>query len=185
MRGRCHPHTRPRALMSNAAASRGTKGVRLAAPVALMDARGSIRLRLAERSSFGMQASLLLWRNRGVEPSREVPAEGAAPGAALTNAFRRAATASAGRIMEALEQLHTPSLGGNSGTARPAFPSPPSPRHCDTLAWPLGPSRQRKGAPNGGVSVQAREDGRHAGRAVVTQQRRAELGPGRDDSLRA
>src|SRR6266566_5863946 len=67
-------------------------------------------LSLAEGHSLSFQPSLLVGRNGGVEPSGDVPADGATQDAALADALRRAAAAPAGRVVEALEQGHTRSL---------------------------------------------------------------------------
>jgi hypothetical protein len=48
-------------------------------------------LGFAERAAFGVQPCLILGRHRGVEPSGDVPAEGAAKSAALAHALGRAA----------------------------------------------------------------------------------------------
>ena len=66
-------------------------------------------LSLAEASFLGFQSSLLLGWNGGVEPSGDVPAEGATQGAALADALGRAAAASAGWVVEPLNESH----GGN------------------------------------------------------------------------
>src|SRR2546423_5876110 len=63
-------------------------------------------LDLAEASALGFEPSLFLRWNRSVEPSRDVPAERPTQSAALADALRRTAAASAGWIVEALDESH-------------------------------------------------------------------------------
>ena len=68
-------------------------------------------LGLAERAAFGLKPRLVLGPDWGVEPSRDVPAERTAKGAALTDALRRAAAAKAGRVVDASDEAHEPPPG--------------------------------------------------------------------------
>jgi hypothetical protein len=63
-------------------------------------------LSLAEVPALGLHPSLLFGRNRGVEPSGDVPAERATEGASLTDAFGRATAPESERVVNPRNQRH-------------------------------------------------------------------------------
>jgi hypothetical protein len=68
------------------------------------------RLRLAEALTLGVKAGLLVGRDRGVKAPRDVPAKGAAQGAAPADALGRAAATPTRRVVEPFDYRHGGSL---------------------------------------------------------------------------
>jgi hypothetical protein len=78
-------------------------------------------LRVAERQAFDFQSSLLVRRDGGVVPARDVPAKDSTEDVALTDALWRAATTQARRIVYALKQSHAEIYGRRLGVTELAL----------------------------------------------------------------